>query len=224
MSYKPITEAGKKIAPYIDHTVLKPDTTTDTVVRLCEEAIEYGFASVCVNPNMLPIVVEKLAGSKVLPCVVVGFPLGTETSDVKAYETAKAVEAGAEEVDMVLDICAAKEDRFKDVEKDVAAVVAAAEGKLVKVILETCFLTDEEKVKACVAVKNAGADYVKTSTGFMGGGATVEDVALMRKTVGENFGVKASGGIRNRDAALAMLEAGASRIGVSASIAIVTEN
>jgi len=223
MNYKPMTEDGKKIAPYIDHTILNPNTVKADVEKLCAEAIEYGFASVCVNPNMLPVVVNELAGSNVLACVVVGFPLGTETSEVKAYETAKAVEAGADEVDMVISLAAVKECRFDDVESDIAAVVKAANGKHVKVILETYFLNDEEKVLACKAVKSAGAYFVKTSTGFLGGGATVEDIALMRQTVGPDFGVKASGGVRTREDALAMIDAGATRIGASASIAIVTE-
>jgi len=223
MNYKPMTEEGKRIAPYIDHTILKPNSVKADVEKICAEAIEYGFASVCVNPNMLPVVVNALVGSNVLACVVVGFPLGTETSEVKAYEAAKAVEAGADEVDMVISLAAVKEGKFDDVESDIAAVVNSANGKHVKVILETYFLTDEEKVAACKAVKNAGADFVKTSTGFLGGGATVEDIALMRKTVGPNFGVKASGGVRTREDALTMIEAGATRIGASASIAIVTE-
>jgi deoxyribose-phosphate aldolase len=223
MNYKSMTEDGKKIAPYIDHTILKPNSTKADVEKICEEAVEYGFASVCANPNMLPILVDKLAGSNVLSCVVVAFPLGTETSEVKAYEAAKAVEAGADEVDMVISLAAVKEGRFDDVEAEIAAVVKAANGKHVKVILETYFLTDEEKVAACKATKNAGADFVKTSTGFLGGGATVEDIALMRKTVGPDFGVKASGGVRTKEDALAMIEAGATRIGASAGIAIVTE-
>jgi deoxyribose-phosphate aldolase len=223
MKYKPMTEEGKRIAPYIDHTILKPNTVKEDVEKICSEAIEYGFASVCVNPNMLPIAVNALSGTDVLACVVVGFPLGTETSEVKAYETVKAVEAGAEEIDMVISLAAVKEGRFNDVESDIAAVVKSAEGKHVKVILETFFLTDAEKVSACRSVKNAGADFVKTSTGFLGGGATVEDIALMRKTVGPDFGVKASGGVRTKEDALAMINAGATRIGASASIAIVTE-
>lgn len=219
---KPMTDDGKKIAPYIDHTILKPDSTVSAVEQVCDEALEYEFASVCVNPNMLPVVVKKLSGSKVKACVVVGFPLGTETSDVKAFETSKAVEAGADEVDMVISLSSIKDQNWDYVKSDIEAVVKAAEGRLVKVIIETFFLTDDEKVKACEAAVDAGAGFVKTSTGFLGGGATVEDIALMRKTVGPDIGVKASGGVRTRKDALAMIEAGASRIGASSSIAIVT--
>ena len=210
------------IAEYIDHTILKPDATAAQVKKICGEAIEYGFASVCVNPSRIKLVAEELKGSDVRACVVVGFPLGASTSEAKAYETHDVISKGAEEVDMVINIGAAKDGDWELVQSDIKAVVSAADKKaLVKVIIETCLLTDEEKVKACRAAVAAGADFVKTSTGFSSGGATAEDIALMRRTVGPDIGVKASGGVRDYETAKAMIEAGATRIGASSGIAIV---
>ena len=212
------------IAKLIDHTVLKPQTTRKQVETLCREAAHYGFASVCVNPCWVSLCAELLRDSGVAVCTVIGFPLGANTSAVKAFEAAEAIRQGAAEVDMVLNIGALKDGDYELVREDIGAVVAAAEGKaLVKVILETCLLTEEEKRVACRLCKEMGADFVKTSTGFSTGGATVEDIALMRAAVGEEMGVKASGGIRNYAVAKAMVEAGASRIGASAGVQIVEE-
>lgn len=215
---------SKELAKYIDHTLLKPDASKAQIKKICDEAKEHGFASVCVNPSRIAFVAEELKGTDVTPCCVVGFPLGAIPSESKAAETAVAVKNGAREIDMVINIGAAKDGDWEYVEKDIAAVKAACgtEAKL-KVIIEACLLTDEEKVKACVASKNANADFVKTSTGFSKSGATVADVRLMRETVGPDMGVKAAGGVHNREEALAMIEAGASRIGASCGIAIVTE-
>ncbi|MDA5108649.1 deoxyribose-phosphate aldolase [Brevibacillus thermoruber] len=207
---------------YIDHTLLKPETTAAMIDKLCAEAKEHNFASVCVNPFWVKRCAELLKGTDVKVCTVIGFPLGASTPAVKAAETRDAIANGATEVDMVLNIGALKSGDLELVKADVKAVKEAAGSVLVKVILETGLLTDEEKVTACKLCVEAGADYVKTSTGFGHGGATVEDVALMRKTVGPNVGVKASGGVRDRAAALAMIEAGASRIGTSSGVAIVT--
>ncbi|UFJ43167.1 deoxyribose-phosphate aldolase [Brevibacillus humidisoli] len=207
---------------YIDHTLLKPDATAEMIDRLCEEAKQYQFASVCVNPTWVRRAAGHLAGTEVKVCTVIGFPLGATTPEAKAAETRDAVSGGAGEVDMVLNVGALKSGDLELVRRDIAAVVEAAAGVLVKVILETGLLTDEEKVTACKLCVEAGAHFVKTSTGFGPGGATVEDIALMRKTVGPGIGVKASGGVRDRAAALAMIEAGATRIGASAGIAIVT--
>jgi deoxyribose-phosphate aldolase len=207
---------------YIDHTLLKPETTAAMIDKLCAEAKEHNFASVCVNPFWVKRCAELLKGTDVKVCTVIGFPLGASTPAVKAAETRDAIANGATEVDMVLNIGALKSGDLDLVKADVKAVKEAAGSVLVKVILETGLLTDEEKVTACKLCVEAGADYVKTSTGFGHGGATVEDVALMRKTVGPNVGVKASGGVRDRAAALAMIEAGASRIGTSSGVAIVT--
>ena len=210
------------IAKYIDHTILKPDATADMVKKICGEARQYGFASVCVNPAHISLVAGELSGSESKACVVVGFPLGANTSDTKACETRDVISKGAEEVDMVINIGAAKDSNWELVQSDIKAVVDAAAGKaLIKVIIETCLLTDEEKVYACKAAVAAGADYVKTSTGFSTGGATAEDIALMRKTVGPDIGVKASGGVRDYAAAEKMILAGATRIGASSGIAIV---
>ncbi len=214
-----------KLEKYIDHTILKADATKDAVRKVCLEAVQYGFASVCINPYYAAYVRELLKKSDIKTCVVIGFPLGANTKEVKAFETKQAVENGAQEVDMVINIGALKDKDYDVVKEDIEAVVKAADKRaLVKVILETCLLTDEEKVKACEIAKASGADFVKTSTGFSTGGATVEDVALMRKTVGEGFGVKASGGIRNYAAAAAMIAAGADRLGVSSSVAIVNSS
>ena len=216
------------LARVIDHTALKPETTEDEVRRLCDEARRYCFASVCINPCYVPLAAEQLRGTPVAVCTVIGFPLGATQTPVKASEAELAVRDGAAEVDMVLNIGLLKSGRYDYVERDVRAVVEAArasrrgtERALVKVILETALLTDEEKVIACVLAQNAGADFVKTSTGFSKGGATEADVALMRRAVGPQMGVKASGGVRSAEDARAMIARGATRIGASASVAIV---
>lgn len=218
-----VTIDKKTLAAMIDHTVLKPGATNEQVVQLCRQAMEYHFASVCVNPCFVKLAAGELKGSDVKTCTVIGFPLGASTTGIKAFEAKKAVEEGAQEVDMVINIGALKEGNLEYIENDIAQVVKASEGALVKVIIETCFLTDEEKVTACKLAKKAGANFVKTSTGFGIGGATAADVALMRKTVGETMGVKASGGIKNLQEAITMVEAGASRIGTSSGTAIVGE-
>ena len=213
------------IARYIDHTILKPEATPEDVKKLCREAKEYNFASVCVNASYAKLVSTELDGSEVKTCVVVGFPLGAMTKEAKAFETAEAINNGASEIDMVINIGSLKTKNYELLKADIEAVVNAAKGKaLVKVIIEACLLTNEEKIKACEISKEAGADFVKTSTGFSAGGATKEDIALMRKTVGEDLGVKASGGIRDFKTAMDMINAGASRIGASASISIVNES
>ena len=210
------------IASYIDHTLLKQDATGQQIDQLCAEAAQYHFASVCVNPYYVARCVKNLKGTDVKVCTVVGFPLGATTTETKVFETLQAIATGATEIDMVINVCALKSGHIKGVEQDIQALVAACEGKaLLKVIIETCLLTDEEKVLACQIAKRCGADFVKTSTGFSTGGATVEDIALMRETVGPEMGVKASGGIRDYAKAKAMVEAGATRIGASAGIAIV---
>ncbi|MCP3966109.1 MAG: deoxyribose-phosphate aldolase [Lentisphaerae bacterium] len=212
----------EQLAKYVDHTVLKPTATYDAVKQLCAEAAEYKFASVCVNPCFIKLSADLLKGSGVKVCTVIGFPLGANTSDIKAAEAAQAVELGAEEVDMVINIDAAKSGDWERVEADIKAVVDAVhEGICVKVILETCYLGKAEIVKACDASKAAGACFVKTSTGFGTVGATVEDVALMKETVGDCMKVKASGGVRSYEDALAMIEAGADRLGTSSGIAII---
>ena len=211
----------KTIASMIDHTLLKPEATPAQVEKLCAEAAEYHFASVCVNPVYIPLAARRLDGTGVKVCCVVGFPLGAIAPEQKAAEAASCVAMGAEELDMVIHVGAAKAGDWALVQRDIAGVVKAAAGRTVKVIIETCLLTDEEKVKACEAAKAAGADFVKTSTGFSTGGATTHDIALMRKTVGPEMGVKASGGIRDYATAMAMIEAGANRIGASAGIEIV---
>ena len=213
----------KQLAKYIDHTLLKPDASAAQIIKICDEAKTYGFASVCVNPSRIALVAEQLKGTDVTPCCVVGFPLGAIPSESKAAETAVAVRNGAGEIDMVINLGAAKDGDWALVESDIAAVKAACGDAKLKVIIETCLLTDEEKVKACQAAMAAKADFVKTSTGFSKAGATVADVALMRKTVGPDMGVKAAGGVHNRAEAEAMIEAGATRIGASSGIAIVTE-
>ncbi len=213
----------KSYAKYMDHTVLKADTTKETLKRFCDEAKEYGFASVCVNPANVPFVAEQLKGSKVAVCSVIGFPLGACTTFIKALEALEAVKDGAGEVDMVINIGALKNKDYDYVKKDIEAVVNAAHPQAeVKVIIETCLLTDEEKVTACKLAKDAGADFVKTSTGFGSGGATAADVHLMKETVGE-MKVKASTGINNRKVCDEMLEAGACRMGTSKGIFIVKD-
>jgi deoxyribose-phosphate aldolase len=214
--------ATTNVAAMIDHTLLKPEATRQQIESLCQEAKEYKFASVCVNPTWVSTAKELLAGSGVMVCTVIGFPLGATTSETKAFETKNAIENGAEEVDMVINIGALKDHNDELVEKDIRAVVEAAKGKAhTKVIIETSLLTKEEKIRACELSVKAGADFVKTSTGFSAGGATAEDIALMRKTVGPDVGVKASGGVRNTEDVQKMIEAGATRIGASSSIAIV---
>ncbi|MEH7402325.1 MULTISPECIES: deoxyribose-phosphate aldolase [Bacillaceae] len=209
-------------AKLVDHTLLRADAKREEIAKLAEEAKEFSFASVCINPTWVSYASELLKDSSVKVCTVIGFPLGANTPEVKAFETTNAIENGAEEVDMVINISALKEKNDELVERDVRAVVEAAKGKaLVKVIIETCLLTDEEKVRACELSVKAGADFVKTSTGFSTGGATVEDVALMRKTVGENVGVKASGGVRNLKDVENVVAAGANRIGTSSGVKIV---
>lgn len=203
-----------------DHTILKADAKKEAVQKICEEAKEYGFASVCVNSYYTAYVAELLAGTEVKVCTVVGFPLGQMATRAKAYEAACAVEDGAQEIDMVINVAALKDGLDQVVLEDIKAVKKACGQALLKVIIETCLLTDEEKVKACKLSKEAGADFVKTSTGFSTAGAKAEDVALMRKTVGESMGVKASGGIRDKETAMAMVNAGANRLGTSATVAI----
>ncbi|WP_312654549.1 deoxyribose-phosphate aldolase [Proteiniclasticum sp.] len=211
------------LAKHIDHTLLKPDGTEAELIRLCEEAKEHGFFSVCINPSNIEKAKELLDGTDTKICTVVGFPLGQMTTEAKSYETKEAVFLGAEEVDMVINIGKLKDKDYDYVLEDIRAVVLAAGGVLTKVIIETCLLTDEEKVKACELAKDAGADFVKTSTGFSKAGATKEDIALMRKTVGPEMGVKASGGIRTLEDAMTMIENGATRLGLSASVAILNE-
>lgn len=208
---------------YIDHTLLKADATPDQVKKICAEAREYGFKSVCVNSCYAKLVSTELADSNVLTCCVVGFPLGAMMTEAKANEALCAANAGAQEIDMVINIGMAKAGAWDFVESDIRAVVEAVRGRaIIKVIIETCLLTDDEKRRACECAVAAGAHFVKTSTGFSTGGATAEDIALMRATVGPDIGVKASGGIRTRNDAVRMIEAGANRIGASASISIVT--
>jgi deoxyribose-phosphate aldolase len=206
----------------IDHTLLSPDTKEKDIVNLCQEAKQYGFASAVVNPAWVSLSAELLRDSDVNVCTVIGFPLGANTPETKAFETINAIENGATEVDTVINIGALKDKNDELVEKDIRSVVEAAKGKaLVKVIIESCLLTNEEKVRACQISVKAGADYVKTSTGFSLHGATVEDVAVMRKAVGPDIGVKASGGVRNREDIKAMIDAGASRIGTSSAVKIL---
>ncbi len=211
------------LAGMIDHTLLKPDATSDKIAQLCFEAKKYHFASVCVNPTHVKLCADLLKGSDVKVCTVIGFPLGATSTEVKAFETRNALENGATEIDMVLNIGALKAGETDLVAKDIRGVVevAHAANALVKVIIETALLSDEEKVVACLLAKEAGADYVKTSTGFSGGGATVHDIALMRRTVGPDLGVKASGGIHTHEEAEALVAAGATRIGASAGVKII---
>lgn len=213
------------LAKYIDHTLLKPEATKAQIQQLVKEAKAHGFASVCVNPHWVSFCYDYLKDSDVKVCTVIGFPLGATSSETKAFETKQAIADGASEVDMVINVGELKSKNDNFVKQDIAAVVDAAKGKaLTKVIIETSLLTDEEKVRACSLAKDAGADFVKTSTGFSGGGATVEDIALMRKTVGPEMGVKASGGVRDLETTMAMIDAGATRIGASAGIEILNGN
>lgn len=212
----------EKLNKFIDHTLLKADASDEQIKKLCEEAKTYDFMSVCVNTSNVKYAAELLNGTDVKVCCVVGFPLGAMSIEAKVYEAETAIKDGANEVDMVINVGKIKSKDWDYVREDVEKVVNACKGKaLTKVIIETCLLTDEEKVKACVLSKEVGADFVKTSTGFSTGGATVEDVALMRKTVGAEMGVKASGGVRTYEDAIKMIEAGATRIGTSNGVAIV---
>jgi deoxyribose-phosphate aldolase len=217
-----IGEVPADLAKLIDHTMLKPEATRDEVVKLCEEAKKYRFASVCVNTTWVPLCKAMLAGTDVMVCAVVGFPLGAMAPTSKAYEARDAVRAGAKEIDMVINLGALKSKDYETVFEDICRVVKSASPSAVKVILETGALTNEEKIIGCTLSKLAGAAFVKTSTGFGKGGATVEDVALMRQIVGGELGVKASGGVRTAEDALKMAQAGANRIGASASVGIVT--
>ncbi|MGL5717456.1 MAG: deoxyribose-phosphate aldolase [Paraclostridium sp.] len=213
---------NNKIANMIDHTILKAFATNEDVQVICKEARENNFFSVCINPTHIELVKKELEGSNVKVCTVIGFPLGANTPEVKAFETKDAIAKGADEVDMVINIGALKDKNYDLVLRDIKAVVDAADKKaLVKVIIETCYLTDEEKQIACELAVKAGTDFVKTSTGFGTGGSTQEDIKLMRDVVGSTIGVKASGGVRNLNDANAVINAGASRIGASASVAIV---
>lgn len=212
----------QNVAAMIDHTLLKADAKKEQIEVICQEAKEYSFASVCVNPTWVNYASQLLAGTSVKVCTVIGFPLGANTPETKAFEATNAIANGATEVDMVINIGAIKDGDDELVERDIRAVVDAAKGKaLTKVIIETSLLNDEEKVRACQLAVKAGTDFVKTSTGFSTGGATVADIALMRKTVGPDIGVKASGGVRNAEDAKNMIEAGATRIGASSGVAIV---
>ncbi|MGJ9457011.1 deoxyribose-phosphate aldolase [Oceanobacillus sp. CF4.6] len=216
---------SKELAKYIDHTQLKPDTTKEKIAQIVNEAKEYRFASVCVNPHWVSYCFEHLKDTSVKVCTVIGFPLGATSTPTKVFETKQAIEDGATEVDMVINVGELKSGNDKRVQADIQAVVDAAKGKaLTKVIIETSLLNKDEKIRACKLAKEAGADFVKTSTGFSGGGATVEDVKLMREIVGPDIGVKASGGVRDLEATKAMIEAGATRIGASAGIDIVNGN
>lgn len=210
-----------KLNKMIDHTILKADAKREDVVRYCEEAKEYDFMSVCVNSCNVKIVKKELEGSDVKVCCVVGFPLGAMATEAKAFEAKCCVDNGADEIDMVINIGALKDENYDYVKKDIEEVVKASNGKVVKVIIETCLLSDEEKKKACELAKEAKADFVKTSTGFSTGGATVEDVKLMKSVVGDELKVKASGGVRTKEDAMKMIEAGADRIGASSGINIV---
>lgn len=212
------------MSKYFDHTILKADATKTQVSKICEEALEHDFASVCVNQYYTAFVADKLKGSSVKVCTVVGFPLGMMSTKAKCFETKAAIEDGANEIDMVINVGALKDKEYEVVLKDIKSVKESCNDKaILKVIIETCLLTNEEKVKACELAKVAGADFVKTSTGFSTGGATVEDVKLMRETVGTKMGVKASGGIRDKKTAEAMIEAGASRLGTSATVKIIKD-
>lgn len=206
----------------IDHTALKPNTNKESILKLIAEAKTYDFASVCVNPCWVELAHQELKNTDVKVCTVIGFPLGANTTEVKVFETKDAIEKGAQEIDMVINIAMLKDKEYDYVENEIHQIVEAAKDKaIVKVIIETCLLTDEEKIKACELSQKAGADFVKTSTGFSAGGATVHDIALMRKTVGAEMGVKASGGVHTHEEALAMVEAGATRIGASAGVKLL---
>ncbi len=225
LNASPAPLPGTSVAELIDHTLLKPDATPAQIERLCAEAIQHRFASVCVNPSFVPLCARLLQGSPVAVCTVIGFPLGASTTRAKVFEASQAAADGARELDMVIAVGQLKAGDYLRVADDIGQVVEAghAQGALVKVIIETALLDDEEKVAACLLAARAGADFVKTSTGFSGGGATVADIALMRRAVGPELGVKASGGVRSLADAQAMIAAGASRIGASAGVTIVQE-
>lgn len=214
----------RNILEMIDHTILKPEATIDMITTLCEEAMEYNFAAVCVNPYYVKVCKEILKDSKVKVATVIGFPLGANTKEVKVFETIDAIKNGADEIDMVINIGALKHKEYEIVKEDIKSVVDAAKGKaIVKVIIETCLLTEEEKAKACELSMEVGADFVKTSTGFSTGGATIEDVKLMKSIVGDKLEVKASGGVRDLESAKQMVEAGAIRLGTSSGVKIAKE-
>ncbi|WP_042223417.1 deoxyribose-phosphate aldolase [Oceanobacillus manasiensis] len=216
---------SKNLASYIDHTLLKPATTQEQIKKIVEEAKEHHFASVCVNPYWVPLCYEYLKDTDVKVCTVIGFPLGANSTQTKVFETKQAINDGATEVDMVINVGALKANQDEVVEADIKSVVDEARGKaLTKVIIETSLLEEEEKIRACKLAKQAGADFVKTSTGFSGGGATVEDIKLMRETVGPELGVKASGGVRDLESTQSMIDAGATRIGASAGVDIIKGN
>lgn len=212
-----------KYSKYIDHTILKADATDDDVLKLCNEARDYDFASVCVNPGYVKMCADQLKGTGVDVCTVVGFPLGATSKESKVFETMQAIKDGATEIDMVINISRLKACDYSYVYEEIKAIKEVCQNLVLKVIIETCLLTDEEKIKACELSKKANADFVKTSTGFSTGGATVEDVKLMRKTVGSNMRVKASGGVKDKEGFLAMIKAGADRVGASSGIKIMTE-
>jgi len=209
-----------KLAQYIDHTILKPEATSQDIERLCSEAAAQGFAAVCINPHYVQLAVDLLTGTEVKVATVIGFPLGANLSIIKALEARHAIQQGADEIDMVINIGAAKQGLWETVLADIREVVAGAEGHVVKVIVETALLTEEEKKKVCELVLASGAHYIKTSTGFSTGGATVADIELFKAIVGERIGIKASGGVRTRQDAIAMIAAGASRLGTSAGVNI----
>lgn len=219
------SEAAREVARYIDHTLLKPDATRDEILKICEEGVRYGFASVCINPIWVREAVCAMRGSGVKVCTVIGFPLGSNSPDTKAYEARRAIFDGASELDMVINVGALKSGDHDLVSRDIRGVVEVAHevGYICKVIIETALLTDDEKVSACLIAKEAGADFVKTSTGFSSGGATAADVALMRRAVGGQMGVKASGGVRDLKQAQEMIKAGATRIGASVGVKIIQE-
>lgn len=218
-----LVESPEKIAKMIDHTNLKPDATSEDIEKLCNEAKEYGFASVCVNPSNIKLCTDFLKNSDVNVCTVISFPLGANTSKMKFFETRDAIGFGASEVDMVMNIGALKSGLEDAVKEDIGGVVAAAEGNIVKVIIETALLTEEEKILACKLAKDAGADFIKTSTGFGYSGATVEDIVLIKKIVGSNMGIKASGSIKKIKTTFDMVKAGATRIGTSSGVNIMGE-
>ena len=210
-----------QLAKYIDHTLLKPDVLEKDIIKLCKEALDYNFASVCINPCNVVIAYDLLKKSKIKVCTVIGFPLGANITAVKIYETETSIKNGAQEIDMVINIGKFKEKNYDFVEKEISEIVRVSKGRaLVKVIIETCLLTETEIIKACEIVKASGADFIKTSTGFSTAGAKVSDIALMKSVLGESIGIKASGGIRDYETAIAMINAGATRIGASASIKI----
>ncbi|MBU1355080.1 MAG: deoxyribose-phosphate aldolase [Candidatus Edwardsbacteria bacterium] len=212
---------SKELAAHIDHTLLKPEADRQGIIDLCRQAAENEFCSVCINPYWLPLAKENLRGSAVKLCTVCGFPLGADDPALKSDEARKSVEQGADEVDMVINIGALRSGLYREVFDDIAGVVKAAGGKTVKVIIETCLLTQEQKIEACLIARGAGAHFVKTSTGFSSGGATIEDITLMRQTVGPDLGVKASGGVKTAEDAMAMIKAGANRIGTSSGVKII---